>query len=504
MRTGGKVFLVGAGPGDPGLLTLKGARAIAQCDVLVYDYLAAAPIVALAPPDCERIYVGKQAGAHTCSQAEISAQLVELGRAGKRVVRLKGGDVFVFARGGEEAQALHAAGIAFEIVPGITSALAAPAYAGIPITHRAHNTAFTVATGHEDPTKGFSSLDFAKLANPTQTLVFLMAMANLRPITAQLLAHGMPPEIPVAIVHEGTKPAQATLVATLATICDEVERTAFAAPAVVIIGNVVREREQIRWFDRHPLFGKRVLVTRPGAQASDFAAKLWEVGAEPLIAPTIAIEPPDDRAAALAAVREVRRYDWIVFTSVNGVEAFFDRLAELGRDARALADVRVAAIGPKTAEMLVQRGVCADFVPARFISEEVADGLGTRTAPSDRILVYRAQEARDVLRSTLEGQGRIVDVVAAYKTTFRRDPSIAVQAQAADVWTFTSASTVRAFAENVPERVAWSSAKCIACIGPITAEAAQACGLRADVVALDYTVDGMIDALEAYPAAVRA
>jgi len=271
-----------------------------------------------------------------------------------------------------------------------------------------------------------------------------------------------------------------------------------------VIGNVVREREQIRWFDRHPLFGKRVLITRPNGQADEFAARLWEIGAEPLLAPTIAIEPPDDRTAALAAVREVRKYGWIVFTSVNGVEAFFARLAELGRDTRALADVRVAAIGPKTAESLGQRGVRADLVPARFMSEEVAAGLRERTAPGDRILLYRAQEARDVLPATLGAHGRIVDVVAAYKTIFRRDPSIAAQAQAADIWTFTSASTVHAFAQNVPELLALSTAKCIACIGPITAEAARACGLRTDVVALEYTIDGLIEALEAFPAALRA
>ena len=299
----GKVFLVGAGPGDPGLLTLKAARLIASCDVLVYDYLAAPAIVALAPPDCEKIYVGKKAGAHTLRQEEITALIVRLGKEGKRVVRLKGGDVFVFGRGGEEATELREAGVAFEIVPGITSAIAAPAYAGIPISHRDHNTSFTIATGHEDPTKGYSSLDFAKLANPAQTLVFLMAMGNLAGIVAKLRENGLAGETPVGIVREGTRPEQETLVATLETVVAEVERTKFAAPAIVVIGNVVRERERIRWFDTTPLFGKRVLVTRPAADAGAFAAKLWETGAEPLVAPAIAIGPPDDAAAAGAAVR---------------------------------------------------------------------------------------------------------------------------------------------------------------------------------------------------------
>jgi uroporphyrinogen III methyltransferase/synthase len=494
--TKGKVWLVGAGPGDPGLLTLKAARAIASCDVLVYDYLAATPIVALAPPDCEKIYVGKKAGAHTMRQEEITALIVRLGLEGKRVVRLKGGDVFVFARGGEEAQELHAAGVAVEIVPGITSAIAAPAYAGIPITHRDHNTSFTIATGHEDPTKGYTSLDFAKLANPQQTLVFLMAMGNLRGIVGKLLENGMPADHPVAIVREGTKPTQETLVGTLSTICDEVDRTRFAAPAIVVIGNVVRERETIRWFDRNPLFGRKVLVTRPRGQADEFAAKLWESGAEPLLAPTIAIGPPDDTAAADDAVRNVRDYAWIVFTSTNGVDAFFDRLSADGRDARSLGDVNVAAIGPKTAGALLAHGVRADLVPARYISEEVASALLERTVPGERILIFRAQEARDVLPDTLSSGGRVPNVIAAYKTTFVHAPEIAELAEAADVWTFTSASTVRGFLENVPDAAARAAAKTIACIGPITADAAREAGIHVDVVADDYTVDGLLGALE--------
>jgi uroporphyrinogen III methyltransferase/synthase len=495
-RNRGRVFLVGAGPGDPGLLTLKAARLIATCDVLVYDYLAAPPIVALAPPDCEKIYVGKKAGAHTLPQEEITALIVRLGKEGKRVVRLKGGDVFVFGRGGEEATELREAGVAFEIVPGITSAIAAPAYAGIPISHRDHNTSFTIATGHEDPTKGYSSLDFAKLANPAQTLVFLMAMGNLQGIVAKLRENGLSGETPVGIVREGTRPEQETLVATLDTIVAEVERTKFAAPAIVVIGSVVRERERIRWFDANPLFGRRVLVTRPAADADAFAAKLWEIGAEPVVAPTIAIGPPDDAAAAEAAVRAVRDYRWIVFTSQNGVAAFFDRLSADGGDARAFGDVKVAAIGPKTAERLVAHGIRPDFVPTKFISEEVAAGLLARTAAGDRILLFRAQEARDMLPESLRVAGRGVDVVAAYKTSSVHDPAIAQAAERADIWTFTSASTVRAFTENVPGAARLGASKTVACIGPITAEAARELGLRVDVVADDFTVDGLIDALE--------
>jgi len=493
----GKVWLVGAGPGDPGLLTLKGARALAQCDVLVYDYLASAAIVALAPPGCEKIYVGKKAGAHTLSQDEITALIVELGRAGKKVVRLKGGDVFVFARGGEEAQALAEAGVPFEIVPGITSAIAAPAYAGIPVTHRDHNTSFTIATGHEDPAKGSSSLDFAKLANRKATTIFLMAMGNLAGIVAKLKEHGLEGDTPVGIVHEGTKPAQEVLTATLDTVVAEVGRTGITAPAVVVIGDVVRERERIRWFDAQPLFGKRVLITRPAHQSGDVATRLWEAGAEPIVAPTIVIGPPDDLIAARDAVVRVRDYAWAVFTSRNGVDAFFDRLGELGRDARAFGDVRIAAIGPKTAAALAARGIHVDLIPPAFVNEAVAAELLARTQPGDRILVYRAQEAREVLPETLREHGRIADVAAAYATRFVDDAELAEKAQRADIVTFTSSSTVAGFMHNVPDAAAVLAPKTVAAIGPITAQAARDAGIRVDIVADEFTVDGLLRALSA-------
>lgn len=493
----GKVWLVGAGPGDPGLLTLKAARALQRCDVLVYDYLASAAIVGLAPADCEKIYVGKKAGAHTLTQDEITALIVRLGREGKKVVRLKGGDVFVFARGGEEAQALAEAGVPFEIVPGITSAIAAPAYAGIPVTHRDHNTSFTIATGHEDPTKGYSSLDFAKLANRKATTIFLMAMGNLAGIVAKLREHGLPGDTPVGIVHEGTKPAQEVLTATIDTVVDEVARTGITAPAIVVIGDVVRERERIRWFDNQPLFGKRVLVTRPAHQAGDFAAQLWEVGAEPIVAPAIALGPPDDERAARDAVARVRAYAWAAFTSRNGVDAFFDRLGELGRDARAFGDVKIAAIGPKTAEALATRGIRVDLVPATYIAEAVADALLAQTKPGDRVLLYRAQEARDVLPQTLRAAGRTVDVVAAYATRFTDDPALPAQAERADIVTFTSASTVGGFVHNVPDAARVLTGKTVACIGPITAQAARDAGLHVDVVADAFTVEGLMHALAA-------
>jgi uroporphyrinogen III methyltransferase / synthase len=496
MRKPGKIALVGAGPGDPGLLTLKAARAIAGCDTLVYDHLVSEPIVAMASPHCEKIYVGKKAGAHTLSQEEITALLVRLGEEGKRVVRLKGGDVCVFARGGEEAQGLHAAGIPFEIIPGITSALAAPAYAGIPITHRDHNTAFTIATGHEDPTKGYTSLDFTRLSNPAQTLVFLMAMGNLRGIVEQLLRNGMPTDMPTAIVREGTRPQQETLVSSLGNIVDEVERTEFSAPAIVIIGNVVRERESMRWFDTHPLFGKRILITRPAEQARACAAQLWEVGAEPILAPTIRIAPPDDTAASEEAVRTVHTYQWIVFSSVNGVQAFFARLRAAYRDARAFGDARVAAIGPKTAYELATHGIHADLLPARHISEDMAQALLTQSNENDHILIYGAHEARNALPDILRAQGRRVHIVAAYKTTYVDDPTLEERAASCDIWTFTSASCVRGLAANTADIVTLARGKHIACIGPITAQAAREVGLSSIIMAEEATTEALITALE--------
>ena len=495
MSRPGKVWLVGAGPGDPGLLTLKAARAIANCDVLVYDYLASEAIVSMAPASCEKIYVGKKADKHTMPQDEITALIVRLGLEGKRVVRLKGGDVFVFARGGEEATELYDAGVPFEIVPGITSAIAAPAYAGIPITHRDHNTSFTISTGHEDPTKGYSSLDFEKLANPSQTLVFLMAMGSLAGIVGKLREHGVPGDMPVAIVREGTKPTQETLVATMDTIVAEVARTQFKAPAIVVIGHVVSERESIRWFDRSPLFGKRVLVTRPREQTRDFCEALYEVGSQPVIAPVIAIGPPDDVAAARSATTGLAAYAWVVFTSQNGVRATFEHLAARGADARAFGTARVAAVGPKTAAALASRGIVADFVPATFTADDVAMGLLARSSARDRVLFLGAQAMREAPIEALRANDRIVDVVAAYKTTDVADAAIAKSASETDIWTFASASAVDSFVANVPDAIRLAAGKTIACIGSVTAAAATAQGLRVDVVPHDYTVEGLVTAL---------
>ncbi len=497
----GRVVLVGAGPGDPGLLTLRAAQALGDADVLLYDALASDPIVALVPATCERIYVGKRGGTHEMPQDEIEALMIARARAGKRVVRLKGGDPFVFGRGGEEAQTLHDAGIPFEIVPGISSAIAAPAYAGIPVTHREINPAFTVATGHEDPTKPQSTLDWSKLADPHRTLVLLMAMGNLAQIGARLIECGLSAQTPVAVIQDGTRPTQRTVTGTLSTIAEDVRREGLHAPAIVVVGQVVALREKLRWFDRMPLFGKRVLITRPAHQAQEFARALYARGVEPILASTIAIVPPDDVAAAHRAIDDLAGYRWVVFTSQNGVDAFFDRLAALDSDARYIGATRVAAIGTKTAERLRAFGVRADLVPAAFVSEEIARALLAASHSGDRVLIFRAQEARDVLPQMLEDAGRVPHVVAAYKTIVDVDPELAQKAARADVFTFTSASTVRGFVELLGGTEAARGAargKLIACIGPITAQAADELGLHVDVVADVFTTDGLLDALEAH------
>ena len=495
----GKVFLVGAGPGDPGLLTIKGKRAIENADVLVYDYLAAEPIVALAPPNCERVYVGKKARAHTLEQEDINTLLVRLAREGKNVVRLKGGDPFVFGRGGEEAQELHAAGIEFEVVPGVTSGIAAPAYAGIPVTHRDHNTAVTFVTGHEDALKQLSTLDWSKLAAPNHTLVLYMAMGNLSSIASELVRNGLDASTPIAIVREGTKPMQQTIVATLGTVASEIERTRIAPPAIAIVGEVVRLRDELRWFDRLPLFGKRVLVTRMASGSLEFAARLWEAGAEPVLAPLIRIVPPEDTRDIARAVASATTYEWIVFSSRNGVDAFWSELQAEGRDARAIAATKIAAIGPKTAETLAEHGVVADFIPSRYVGESVGEGLLARTAPGERILLFRAQEARDALPEMLRQAGRNVEIVAAYRAVRNDVADLAERVAKSDILTFTSAGIVRSFVEQLSDPVRAAHGKIVACIGPITAQAANAAGLDVGVVAEEFTTEGLARALIAAP-----
>ncbi len=479
---------------------MRAAEALADAEVLLYDALASDVIVALAPSDCESIYVGKRGGKHEMPQEEIEALMIAKARDGYRVVRLKGGDPFVFGRGGEEAQRLHAANIPFEIVPGISSSIAAPAYAGIPVTHRDYNTAFTVMTGHEDPTKPESTIDWSKLADPHRTLVLLMAMGNLASISAQLIEAGLSAQTSCAVIANGTRPSQRTVTGTLADIAMICVREAMKAPAIVIIGDVVRVREELRWFDRDPLFGKRILITRPAKAAHEFARALYRRGIEPILGSTIRIGPPDDPQASEAAVAALAPYTWIVFTSRNGVERFFDLLHASQRDARALGSQKIAAIGAKTAAALRDYGIDADLVPKVAVGEELAAALIAATTPGDHMLLFRAQDARDVLPERLRAAQRTVSDVAAYATHAVDDAAYADKVAKADILTFTSASTVTAFVQLLGGRDASlraAAGKCIACIGPITAAAAKENGLPVDVLSDTADTDALLDAISA-------
>lgn len=478
------VFLVGAGPGDPGLITLRGAELLARADVVVHDRLSAAELLDLAAPAAERIDVGKAPKHHRMPQEQINALLVERGLTGQTVVRLKGGDPFVFARGSEEAQALKAAGVPFEVVPGITSALAVPAYAGIPVTERFSSTSFTVVTGHEDPSSGDGSVDWDAVANTGGTLVVLMGVERWPLIAERLIRAGRSAETPAAAIHWGTRPEQHTIRATIATLGDH----ALKAPSVIVVGGVAAKN--LSWFEGRPLFGRRVVVTRARAQASELSDRLRELGAEVVEAPTIAVTEPDDRGAALqAALADIGGYDWLVITSPNGVARTFDLIP----DARVLARVRVAAVGPGTAAALAERRIVADLVPDRFVAEALVDAFPAAPSTGGRVLLARAAAARDVLPDGLRSAGWEVHDVAAYRTVpVPVDDATAELIAHADAVTFTSSSTVTNLCHAVSiERVP----PVIASIGPITSATARSLGLAVTVEAEPHTVDGLVDAL---------
>jgi uroporphyrinogen III methyltransferase / synthase len=485
------VYLVGAGPGDPGLLTRRGAELLARADVVVFDRLSVGSLLDLAPAGAERINVGKRPGEPSVTQAAIDSLLVERGRAGQEVVRLKGGDPFVFARGGEEAQALLAAGVPFEVVPGVSSALAAPAYAGIPVTMRHSSTLFTVITGHEDPDKG-GELDWETVARLGGTIVILMGIGRLPKIVRRLLAGGLAPDMPAAVVQWGTRPDQRTVRTTLAELPDQ----PLGPPATIVIGRVAAL--DLAWFESRPLFGRRVVVTRAREQASALVEALRAAGADPIEIPTIRIAEPDDAGAALAAaVGRVSSYDWVVLTSANGARRFCEHL----RDGRDLAGVRLAAIGPGTADALAEQHLVADLVPPRFVAESLLEAfpLPSASGSSDgatgrgRVLLARAAVARDVLPEGLRDLGWEVDVVDAYRTVAEPvDDSRRRAAEDADVVTFTSSSTVERWVEALG---AAATPPVVACIGPVTADTARAHGIDVDVVARDHTIPGLVAAL---------
>jgi uroporphyrinogen III methyltransferase/synthase len=479
------VYLVGAGPGDPGLLSARALELIARADVIVYDRLIPDGVLDGARAGAELIYAGKEGGGESAEQAEIEALLVAHGSARREVVRLKGGDPFVFGRGGEEAEALRAAGIPFAIVPGVTAAVAAAAYAGIPVTHRALASAVALVTGHEDPAKPDSALDWDALARFPGTLAIYMGVRRLPAITAALIAGGRDAGEPAALVQRGTLPDQRAVVATLGTLAEAAEREGVRAPAVAIIGPVAALSSELEWFERGPLAGVTVAVTRARAQASGLSARLRELGAAVVQAPAIRIERIDGPAPDLA------RYDLVCLTSPNGVDALFARLGDAKRDARALAGARVAAIGPGTARALARHGIRADVVPERFVAEGLLEALADE--PIRRALIARAEEARDLLVDGLRERGAEVEVLALYRTVL--EPLSAEQlarVQAADYVTFTSSSTVRNFlaAAGGP-----ADGVRLVSIGPVTSETLRQHGLEPDVEATRHDIDGLIEAL---------
>ncbi|HEY1276101.1 MAG TPA: uroporphyrinogen-III C-methyltransferase [Thermoleophilaceae bacterium] len=478
----GTVYLVGAGPGDPGLVTRRALDLIARADAILYDRLIPPGVLEGARPDAELRYVGKRPGEAAATQEEINAQLVELGRAGRTVVRLKGGDPFVFGRGGEEAEALAAAGIPFEVVPGVTAGVAAPAYAGIPVTHRDAASAVAFVTGHEDPAKDESSLDWQELARFPGTLVLYMGVGNLAAIAQSLIAAGRDPSEPAAVVARGTLPGQATVTGTLAEIAARVNDAGLRPPAITLIGQVASLRERLAWSERRPLDGQVVAVTRARAQASELAARLRELGAEVVETPSIRIEP---RPAEIGG-----GYSLICFTSPNGVHLYFEAL---GSDARALAGATIAAIGPGTAAALRRHGIEPDVVPERSVAEALVEALADVPVEGRRVLVARAAKARDVLPDALRERGAEVDVVALYDTV--AEPLSAEQLAAlerATYVTFTSSSTVRFFLE-AGGRVA-AGARVVS-IGPVTSATARERGLEVHAEAERHDIDGLVDAI---------
>ena len=501
MGNKGKVYIIGAGPGDPRLITLRGVECIREADVIIYDYLVSPEILLHADEKARRIYAGKQGGDHTLSQDQINRLLVEEGLKGNIVARLKGGDPFIFGRGGEEAEVLREAGIPFEVIPGVTSAVAVPAYAGIPLTHRDHTSSVAFVTGHEDPTKGKSDIDWKALAG-IGTLVFLMGVKNLPSIAENLIRCGKPAETPAALIRRGTTPDQQTLTGTLADIAQKAAACRFAPPAILVVGGVVGLREEMNWFETKPLFGRGIVVTRPEAQAEELSELLWDRGARVIPFPVIRIAPPENWAPLDRALDELETYSWIVFTSANGVFSFFGRLWERERDIRDLKGIRIATIGPATAAAIEALGLRVDLVPEEFISEGVVRAFAAENLKGCRILLPRAAEARDIIPEGLAEMGAKVDIVTAYRT-IRSDRNASeilplLDEGKVDVITFTSPSTVTHFLGIMGPEFRLPSKVKIACIGPVTADAVRKAGLRVDILQERYTIPGLVDAIAAY------
>ncbi|HYR24125.1 MAG TPA: uroporphyrinogen-III C-methyltransferase [Chthoniobacterales bacterium] len=495
----GKVYLVGAGPGDLGLVTLRAKECIERADAIVYDHLANAEMLGWARDDAEIVYAGKRAGEHALSQEEINNLLVEKARAGKEVVRLKGGDPFVFGRGAEEAKAIVDAGIAFEIVPGITSAIAGPAYAGIPVTNRAENSHVTFFTGHEDPSKTKSAIDYAALAKLGGTQVMLMGVERIDAIAREMMANGVRRDLPVALVRWATTGRQETLTGTLENIAQRVVEAEFEAPAVAVFGDVVALRKDLNWYERRPLSGKRIVVTRTRKQAGALTSQLRALGADVFELPTIRIEPPTDLREFAELVQDAHGYDWIVFTSPNGVDGFFEIFYKLYDDAREIGATKIAAIGPATAQRVRDFHLHVDLQPDEFVAESIVREFQKQGVENLRILLARAEKARDVLPRELSKLGAIVDEAFAYRTVPEtRDVTGArrrLLEEGADLITFTSSSTVENF---LALGLSWPKGMQIASIGPITSKTATDHGLKVDIEARRHDIEGLVEAIRKF------
>ena len=502
MQSTGTVYLVGAGPGDPGLLTLRAAELLGRADVVVYDALVNKDLLRLAPKSAEIIYGGKHSKDHAIPQDELNALLVAKAREGKTVVRLKGGDPYIFGRGGEEAVELAAAKVPFEVVPGISSIVAAPNYAGIPITHRDHCSSFTVITGHEDPTKDETVIDWAQVAKIPGTKIILMGVSRIREIAGQLVANGLPPATPVAMVRWGTTGRQKSIEGTLATIADVVEKSGFTAPAVTIIGDVVKLRKNLNWFEQRALFGKRIVVTRTRDQASQLSHRLLELGADVLQIPTIRIAPTDHHAELADALLELNSYDWIVFTSPNGVTMFFEAFFKAFEDLRDIGGVRIAAVGPATAAKLKELHLKVNLMPEEYVTAKITKAfVKFESIENLKILLLRAEVANPDLPKELEALGAIVDDIACYKTVPEtadvNDAAASLIESGADWITFTSSSTVENFHArfDLPALVKNFPNVKLASIGPETTKSLVALGLKPAVEAKPHTIEGLVKAL---------
>ena len=502
MNKPGFVYLVGAGPGDAGLLTLRGAEVLGRADVVLYDALVNQQLLAHAPASAEVIFGGKRGGSHKISQDELNTLLVDRAQAGMVVVRLKGGDPYVFGRGGEEAEVLAKAKIPFEVVPGVSSFVAVPNYAGIPLTHRKFASRITLVTGHDAPDAGEDAIDWAQMARTPGTKVIMMGTDRIGQIAGTLVEHGMPATTPVAMIQWGTTSRQRSIAGTLADIAELATREHIGPPTVAVIGEVVSLREELNWFERRPLFGKRVVITRTREQASQLSSKLRDLGAETLEIPTIKLEHPTDRQCLVDALLELNAYDWLVFTSPNGVTRFFDYFFKQFKDMRDLGGARIAAVGPATANKLKEYHLQVDLMPEEAIGIKIAAAFQKfESIENLKICLLRAEVANPDLPRALESLGAIVDDVACYRTEPNTEDPAGTAAkmleQGADWITFTSGSTVENFHArfDLPKLVERYSQMRLASIGPETSKALAALGLKPAVEAKEHTIDGLVKAI---------